>query len=87
MPATLQSPFGVQCSNLTGRATARVVGIGKVYDTSKNQTRNVAFFLENVLSPKGRCVAYPVVVKLFLLNVLIFGLGKEYDTFTIKLLR
>ena len=32
------------------------------------------FFFQNVLSPEGRCVAYPVGVQLFLL-MFYFGLG------------
>ena len=41
---------------------------------AKSQYCDDFFFLENALSPEGRCVAYPVGVQLFLL-MFYFGLG------------
>ena len=42
-------------------------------------TKVIIFIIENVLSPEGRCVAYPVGVSIVFTYVLIFGLGKVYD--------
>ena len=45
-----------------------IFGLGKVYWISKiNKVYRVFFLRENVLSPEGKCIAYPVGVQLFLL--------------------
>ena len=59
MPASLQSPFGVQCSNLKTRAPARV-GVGRGTQDSKSNWVYRIFFCENnipmpeFLSPANR---------------------------------
>ena len=47
--------------------TLHFIGVGRGTQDSKSNWFYRIFFCENVLSPGGRCIAYPVGVQLFLL--------------------